>query len=368
MLVLIREAGEIGIKSPRTRARMEAVLINNIKKVLNVKKVEKDGGILIIDTEDDLNKLKKIFGVASFSPIIRLEFKNLEELITLSKEVFKDKVKGKKFAVRVRRVGNHSFTSLDVARLLGAELYPYSNGVDLKNPDIEVYIDIRDYKAYLYSEIIKGPKGLPVGTSGKTVVLFSGGFDSPVATWFMMKRGNLPIILNFILGGKLHKELVLKEVEVLREWSGGNTLTVFFIDGIRVQASLSKIEPRIRVVVLKRVMYRTAEILAKKFGIHSITTGESLSQVSSQTVWNLEATEYGISLPIFRPLIGFDKDEIISYAKIIGTYEISSRLPEYCVISTKSTTRAKIEEVIKGEESAGINYEELVDNAEVINI
>ncbi|MEM4139016.1 MAG: THUMP domain-containing protein, partial [Sulfolobaceae archaeon] len=270
--------------------------------------------------------------------------------------------------VRVKRVGNHNFTSLDLARSIGSSLYKYSSGVDLGSPEAEVYVYVRYNKAYLYKEVYEGPKGLPVGTSGRTIVLFSGGFDSPVATWFMMKRGNVPIILNFLLGGNIHKEIVLNEVKLLREWSGSNSLYVYLVNGIKVQMKLASVEPKIRIVVLKRVMYKTAEVLASRLGAHSITTGESLSQVSSQTVWNLEATEYGISLPVFRPLIGFDKDEIIKYSKIIGTYELSSKLPEYCVISANSTTRAKVKDVIRAEESLEIDYNKLIDEAEVVKI
>jgi len=368
MLVIVRESGEIGIKSPYTRRKMERVLIKNIKSIVNVKDLYREGGLLFLDIEDDFKKLSKVFGIASYSPAKKIEFKNLEEIIKNAEVEFKEVVKNKKFAVRVRRVGNHNFTSLQLAKEIGSALYKYSNGVDLENPEAEVHVYIRDNNAYFYKEIYEGPKGLPVGTSGRTIVLFSGGFDSPVATWFMMKRGNVPIILNFLLGGNLHKDLVLKEVRVLREWSGSNSLYVYFVNGIKVQMKLVNVEPRIRVVVLKRIMYKTAEVLANRLGAHSITTGESLSQVSSQTVWNLEATEYGISLPVFRPLIGFDKDEIIRYSRQIGTYEYSSKLPEYCMISTNSTTRAKVNEVTKAEESLGIDYNQLIDEAEVVKI
>ncbi|BFH72623.1 tRNA 4-thiouridine(8) synthase ThiI [Sulfurisphaera javensis] len=368
MLIIVRLAGEIGIKSPRSRANFEYSLINNIKNVINVKNAKIDQGYIILDVEGDYNKLNKIFGISSYSPADVISFSSLKDISEYVRNKYSEVVKGKKFAIRVKRTGKHNFTSLDAAKVIGSTLYPYSSGVDLENPDVEIFVDIRQDYAYVYDKVFHGPQGLPIGTTGKTVVLFSGGFDSPVATWMMMKRGALVILLNFKLGGEIHKNTVIEEAKILSEWNSGHKIRIFFVDGIKVLTSLTKVNSYIRVITLKRIMYRTAETLAKEINAYSITTGESLSQVSSQTMKNLFVTEYNINIPIFRPLIGFDKQEIIELSRKIGTYEYSSKMPEYCAISSKSTTSAKLEEVIKAEEEANIDYKKLIEEAEIVEI
>jgi len=222
--------------------------------------------------------------------------------------------------------------------------------------------------AYVYVNPREGARGLPVGVAGKTVALVSGGIDSPVATWMMMKRGVVPVMLNLAIGREQHGRAVLEEAKVLRAWSGAHDLRVYFVDGLPVLSALANVKGYLRVVVLKRVMYRLAETLARAVGAHSITTGESLSQVSSQTMWNLEAEERGISLPVLRPLIGMDKDEIVALARRVGTYDISAHVPEYCAVAQESTTRATPEEVDEAERAMGLDYRGLIEGAEVYKV
>ncbi len=373
MLIIIRPSGEIALKSPRSRRNFEHTLANNIRSVIKEGKIWRSQGVLFLEVNDNnknIEELSKVFGIASFSPVMSIKSynNNLEDIINKAKEVFAEIVKGKIFSVRTKRIGSHNFTSLDVQRKVGEALYPFSRGVNLENPEVEVFIEIRNDVAYFYYKIIKGPRGLPVGVAGKTVVLFSGGIDSPVATWMMMKRGSIPVILNFNLGGSVHRKFVLEELSVLRKWSGGHKLKLFIVNGTDVLIKLSQIEKRNRVVMLKRVMYKVAERLCDKANAKSITTGESLSQVSSQTMTNLYVTEYGIKYPIFRPLIGFDKEEIVELARKIGTYEYSIKLPEYCAISTKARTSVELDEVLKDEENLNIDYEKVLENSEVIEI
>ncbi|QGA54871.1 tRNA 4-thiouridine(8) synthase ThiI [Sulfolobus sp. E5-1-F] len=372
MIIIIRPSGEIALKSPRSRRNFEHTLANNIRNIIKEGKIWKSQGILFLEVNDDnknIEELSKVFGIASFSPVILIKsYNNLEDIVNEAKEVFSEIVKGKIFAVRAKRIGSHNFTSLDIQRKVGEALYPFSRGVNLENPEVEVFIEIRNNITYFYHKIIKGPKGLPVGVAGKTVVLFSGGIDSPVATWMMMKRGSIPIILNFNLGGNIHRKFVLEELSILRKWSGGHKLKLFIVNGTDVLIKLSQIEKRNRVVMLKRVMYKVAERLCDKTNAKSITTGESLSQVSSQTMTNLYVTEYGIKYPIFRPLIGFDKEEIIELARKIGTYEYSIKLPEYCAISTKARTSIELNEVLKDEEKINIDYEKILENSDVIEL
>ncbi|AOL16048.1 tRNA 4-thiouridine(8) synthase ThiI [Sulfolobus sp. A20] len=369
-IIMIRPSGEIALKSPRTRKNFEYTLVNNIKNSLKVEKIWISQGLIYLETNSDyIDTLSKMFGVAYFSPIIIYDFSDLHDIVNKAEEVFSEVVKDKTFAVRVKRIGKHNFSSLDAQREIGSRLYRYSRGVNLENPEVEVFLDIRNNKAYLYYKKYKGPRGLPVGIAGKTIVLFSGGIDSPVATWMIMKRGALPVILNFNLGGEIHKRVVNEELSVLKSWSGGHKLKVYMVKGMEVMIKIAKLENRkYNVVLLKRIMYRTAERLAEKFNAHSITTGESLSQVSSQTMKNLYVTEYGINMPIFRPLIGFDKEDIIDLARKIGTYEFSIKLPEYCAISSKSSTSVDLKNILELEEKINIDYDILIDSAEVIEI
>jgi len=359
--VEISLSGEIALKGPRTRHNMQFALVRNLESVVKVKDFNIEGGIIYADIEGEVERLSKVFGIAKYWVVEEFRLGNLEELANFVEERFRDVVKNKTFAVRVRRVGQHSFTSVEAAKVIGSRLYPYSKGVDLENPQVEVKVDIRYDKALLKLREFNGPKGLPVGTTGKTVALISGGFDSAVAAWFLMKRGSEVVALNFALGGAVHVEAVKRVVKALNEWSSGHVIPIYVVPGESVLPKLALVNESVRVVVLKRVMYKTAEALAKSLGAHSITTGESLSQVSSQTGHNLFVTNYGINVPVLRPLIGFDKDEIVEMARRIGTYEISAGLPEYCTLSTKSSTHVSLEEVLKAEEELGLDYEKLYE-------
>lgn len=368
MIVLIALSGEITIKSRRVRKKFEDILIENIKRSLKVNNIYRDTGYLVIDTDDSIKKLSKVFGISYYAPSYLIKFNSLEDIAEYVKEKYRDKVKGKKFAIRAKRFGNHYFTSLDIAKKVGEYLYEYSDGVDLENPDIEIYVNVRNNKAYIYDQIYQGPKGLPVGVGGKCIVLFSGGFDSPVAAWMMMKRGCDVSLLNFSFGENVRKELIVKEAEILKEWNSNRNIEIYFLDANKILPYLSKVEDNYRVLIFKRIMYKTAEILAKNLGFKSIVTGESLSQVSSQTMQNLYITEYGINIPIFRPLIGFDKEEIIDLSRKIGTFEYSSKLPEYCALSIKSTTKGDLNKILEIENKLNINYDIILNKIEKIII
>ncbi|BCU69342.1 tRNA sulfurtransferase [Stygiolobus caldivivus] len=367
-IIIVRPSGELAIKSSYVRRIFIRKLVKNISTQITVSKWRVDQGYIILETEGDVSRLSYVFGISYFYVAEEINFSTIQELAHAAVEKFAELVRGKKFAVRVRRTGEHEFTSMDIAREVGKLLLPFSAGVDLENPEAIVHIDVIQNRAYLYSEEHQGPNGFPVGTTGKTVVLFSGGLDSPVATWMMMKRGAKPILLNVKLGGELQKNLVIDEIKVLSKWSGGEKLKVYFVDGLKISTYLSNVNKFLRVITLKRIMYKLADFLGRKTGAYSITTGESLSQVSSQTMKNLFVSEYGINRPVFRPLIGMDKEEIVSISRKIGTYELSSKMPEYCIISSKSTVRARLSEVLDNEKDINIDYKDLLDHAEVLEV
>ncbi len=363
-LVIATLAGEIGVKGRRTRAHMVRELVRNAAAYVDVRSWRALGGALLLDMEGDPSQLLRVFGVAHYAVAHEVTYSDLRDLVSKAAPMVEGAVRGRRFAVRATRVGERRFTSLDVQRELGGSLEPVSAGVDLGSPEVTVYVYLWSQGvAYVYVNPQEGPRGLPVGVAGRTVALVSGGIDSPVAAWMIMRRGVVPVLLNLAIGGEQHVRAVLEEARVLRGWSGSHDLEVYVVDGAPVLSALANVRRWLRAVALKRVMYRLAEALARRAGAHSITTGESLSQVSSQTMWNLEAEERGVGLPILRPLIALEKDEIVALARRVGTYEVSARVPEYCALAASSTTRARPADVDEAEGAMGLDYERLVERA-----
>lgn len=329
MAVYLIRYSEIGLKGPRARKSMEEALLKNIRAVLGkfgAVSIETTRGRFFLDT--DINPAKvaeslcSIFGIKSFSPVRMVEFSSMDQLVEIVYRHFKESVSGKKFAVRCRRSGTHDFTSIDVERSAGEVLLPHSAGVNLTSPDIEISIEIRGRKAYLFTEVVRGPGGLPIPSQGKMVSLMSGGIDSPVATWYMMKRGTLVSPIFFSLAHPVDTAYFLESAEkLLDRWLSSRKTDVFIVDGRKlIEYTVSGKGMKYANVAFKRIIYRVAQEIAVRYGYRGIITGESLGQVSSQTSSNLEALSVGMTLPVYRPLIGFDKDEIIETARKIGTY------------------------------------------------
>ena len=357
MVVLIVRYGEVSIKGLSTRSRMEKLLAHNIVVGLRSMgieaRVKRGQGRLFVEIPDDkiresIDLISRVFGVKSVSPAKVYGFGNLNELASIAVKEWSELVRGRTFAVRVRRVGNHPFTSIDVARVVGAALKPFSAGVDLERPGVELFMEIRGNNAYLFTEVVKGPGGLPLGSEGRLLALISGGFDSPVAAWFMMKRGAYVDALFCSLAYPVDVINFLRVSNALfSKWSIGYDPRLFILDCSQlVNEFRERANPHMWSVLFKRVLYEVGARVAKSVNALGLVTGESLGQVSSQTLHNLMAIEYGIDMPIYRPLIGLDKDEIMYYARLIGTYEESMRTEEFCALfSEKPRTRVSIEEL-----------------------
>ncbi|MEM4718095.1 MAG: THUMP domain-containing protein, partial [Desulfurococcaceae archaeon] len=284
--------------------------------------------------------------------VLVYEFKDITDLSKWVSENTKKIVENKKFAVKVKRSGSHAFTSLDIAREIGSQLRPYAAGVDLENPDVLIELEVRGNNAYLYTNVIKGPGGLPIGTEGNALVLFSGGFDSPVASWLIAKRGVQVDFLHYVMGSTQSSYYALKVAkELALNWLHGYRPKFYVVDFRDILVEISqKTKWRLRQILLRSLMYMVASRIADTYNYHAIITGESIGQASSQTLRNLVAIDKAIKLgkPVLRPLLGFDKEEIISISRKIGLYDISSKVAETCALApSRVETAAKPEEILE---------------------
>ena len=356
--LIIARYGEIGIKSPKIRSRFERKLVKNIKATFECD-VERNQGRIYIhpkDFDEGTEKLNRVFGVVSYSPATSTHSTYEEIDKTLSgyvEELMAENIldENTKFAIKCRRVGKHDFTSQEMAAHCGGVVRKIVLApVDLTNPDLTIYVEVREDDTYIYHEKIKGPGGLPLGTQGKVVVLLSSGIDSPVAAYMMMKRGCEVVALNcnndpFTTPKALENFNLL--VDQLNKYAKGVPIQKRVVDyGEYLQVAKDKAPEKMTCVLCKSGMYRIAEKLARKIGADAIVDGSSVGQVASQTLSNILATRYGVEMPILSPLIGLDKEEITAIAKEIGTFPISeiddggcSAVPKY------PETRADLERV-----------------------
>lgn len=353
-LVLVR-VGELTVKRGWTRMEMERLLLRAVREAAEecggARVTREPGRVYAWGDVDCLKRvLSRVFGVKSVSPAHVVKFSTPAEIAEAAARLWGDMVRGRRFAVRVHRVGSHGFTSRDVAAEVGAALVSAGGRVDLENPEVELYVEVRGDKAFLYAEVIEGPGGLPLGSEGKVLALVSGGTDSPVAAWMMMRRGAHVDVFCCNLGGTLALRLVLEVVRVLLSWSYGYNARVVVADcGPLARAIRRGVRQELWNIAFKRALHLAAVEVARTVKAIALVTGESLGQVSSQTLQALAAVESGINMPVLRPLIGMDKDEIVELAQRVGTYELSAKLPEYCAIFSrrpkKWATREEIEEI-----------------------
>ena len=385
--IVIVRYGEISVKGKRTRERMERILIRNIrdallKNYIEFSHISRIPGRIIItgfaDEEEAVNAskiLSRVMGIVSSSPAILIKFKSLDDLILKSYSFYIDRIQGSTFAVDVRRTGIHDFTSIDVEKALGKMILSHKNiKVDLNKPDYTAYIEVRDNRAFLYDKVFHGPGGIPIGCEGRVLSLFSGGIDSPVATWMMMKRGCKVDMVLFNIGGVEQVKAVLSVAKALvNRWGYGYSPKLYVINMFPLITKILMHSPeRYIVIVLRRLMVKIASYLAEKIRAKAIVTGESMGQVASQTLDNIYVINEASNLPVLRPLIGFDKQEIVDLAQRIGTYEYSIKVKEYCLLGArKVVTRCSLGEVKEIENRIGISDEDIyrsIEEAEIYDL
>ncbi len=362
--ILLIKYGELFLKSPPIRKIFIKKLLENIKASLDVKLIPynilivRHDSIIMEADRKAFKHLSKIPGIASvayayetkavYHEILQCILKSLKP--TFQSIYIRAKRVTKTFPLKSMELSQK--LSYDVASKLNVEVNP-------KEPEVTVYVEIIGDKAYIYTEKIRGIGGLPVGTAGKAVALLSGGIDSPVALWLMLKRG---VTVTPIYMRRSEQELskVNKIISKLQEYVYPSKLNLKIVEWTRymlnVQSKLKAVrkEPWI-CIFCKRYMLKQAEKVALSINANAIITGESIGQVASQTLSNMRVISKGIKLPILRPLIGFDKAEIVQLARSIGTYEISIEHTVKCPFMPRHpVTRASWGHYEKIAEKAGL--------------
>lgn len=341
--ILLRFSGEIATKAKPTRRRFEARLVRNVRDALRAAGVDaavtRTRSRIFVETDDAraADALARVFGLQSLAVAAVHPAEKLEEVVRVAYECFHEAVAGKRFAVRARRVGDRSRIGIEpraIERLLGAKLLPHAACVDLDDPEVVAGVELHEGNALLCSDERRAPAGLPLGVEGGAVALLSGGYDSAVAAWQILRRG---VHLDYVfcnLGGRTHEQGVLRVAHVLgARWSYGDRPHLHAVDFSEIAADIrAKAKTRWWQILLKRQMLRAAEALAGERRAEAIVTGDAIGQVSSQTLSNLAVISQAASLPILRPLVGANKDDIIRTAEQIGTARLSSVVDEYCAM------------------------------------
>ncbi|MDR1101698.1 MAG: tRNA 4-thiouridine(8) synthase ThiI [Clostridiales bacterium] len=373
MIILVKY-GEIILKG-LNRPLFEAKLVENIRRVCgDAMEITRMQAVIYVrpmdgssdNVEEAAKKISKIFGVVYVIVAHEAE-KNIEAIKATAKDVCANLVGS--FKVEARR-SDKSFPLAspqicgEVGGFLDDELPALS--VDVNNPEHVVMVEIREEKAYIYTEKIAGTGGLPTGTGGKAALLLSGGIDSPVAGYMMAKRGVVLHAVHFFsypYTGLRAKEKVVELARILSEYCGEVQLHMVPFTEIQLQIN-QKCPLEQSTIIMRRFMVQIADRIAQKNGIDALITGESLAQVASQTIQSIKVTDCVTELPIFRPLIGMDKSEIIAIARKIGTFDTSILPYEDCctVFSPKHpNTKPKLEKIQHSQ--ARLETEALIDAA-----
>ena len=301
-----------------------------------------------------LDRLRYVFGISWFAPVVFAK-NDIESIIKGASRILKrtDNVR----VVAQRSYKKTGFTSYDIVSAFIKNSSTLGFGID-KGADRDLFVSVTRQRALVYTEKIGGAGGLPVGTSGKAVILLSGGLDSPVAAYYAMKRGLMPVYLHvhaFQDGGSVSSSKIPRIIDVLSKYSSVNS--AYYVPFYLFQSATMKIPKRYELVVFKLFMYRLAERIAEREKAEVIVTGESLGQVASQTVGNMLSSQQGVSRLILRPLSGFDKGEIVGVARRIGTYDLSiQEYKDVCSIGVRNpATSAKAKTVMDLYDECGLD-------------
>ena len=373
--------GEIGIKG-RNRYIFEDALMKQIRFSLQSVQgeflVSKESGRIYVETvgeydyDETISALQRVFGIVGISPVVQIEdkgFKDLtEQIIQYMNVVYPDK--NKTFKVHARRARkNYPKSSMELNADLGEQIlkaFPEIK-VDVHNPQINLYVEVRQ-KINIYSEVISGCGGMPIGTNGKAMLLLSGGIDSPVAGWMIAKRGVIVEAVYFHAPpytSERAKQKVVDLAKIVARYTGAIRLHVVNFTQIQLYI-YDKCPHEELTIIMRRYMMKIAQRIAEDRNAMGLITGESIGQVASQTIQSLYSTNEVCTMPVFRPLIGFDKQEIVDIACKIDPYEISIQPFEDCCtifVAKHPVTKPNLHVIKRSEEKLKEEIEQMIETA-----
>lgn len=384
--------GELALKG-KNRYMFENTLIdhirNRLKKVGEYNVIKEQGRIFIepkedveqiIDEEEVITALQKVFGLVGISPVWVMDDDSKETISQSAIDFIKEQYEDTNFTFKVQaRRSNKKYplNSMEIAREIGGVLLDNIEGlkVDVKKPEVRLNIEIRS-RTYMYSKVFKGLGGMPAGTNGKAMLMLSGGIDSPVAGYMVSKRG---VYLDAVYfhsppyTSERAKQKVVDLAKIVSQYSG--KIRLHIVPFTETQLYIYENTPHIELtIIMRRYMMKISEHFAKRSGATALITGESIGQVASQTIDSLIATNDVCEMPVFRPLIAFDKQDIIDISEKIGTYETSILPYEDCCtifVAKHPVTKPKLDK-IENSEAKLVEIDEMIkkaiDDTEIILI
>lgn len=377
--IVLAKVGEIVLKG-LNRRQFEDQLLKNIRNCLKslgsveVKAAQSTISIVpqdeFIDLDEVCERISRIFGIVTFSRAAVCDEKSLESVLKTAPEYLAEQLESAKtFKVEAKRSDKKfPFKSPEICRETGGKIlqaFPHLK-VDVHNPDLVVNVEIRDFGAYIHGKALRGAGGIPVGTGGNAAILISGGIDSPVAAYMMAKRGIRLTAIHFASPPYTSERAEQKVVKLLKKvarYSGNmNMYTVPFTE---IQETIRKKCPEdYFTIIMRRLMMKISERIARDKKCQALITGESLGQVASQTIGAIACTDAAANMPVFRPLIGMDKQEIIDISYKIDTFETSIEpYEDCCTVFTPKHPRTKpVLERIEDAEAKG-EFDEMIERA-----
>jgi thiazole biosynthesis/tRNA modification protein ThiI len=380
-IILIKN-GELALKGLNRRS-FEETLARNIQKAaapFGGVKVWRSQSTMFVtpledtDIEDAVGAISKVFGIAALSRAAEVP-KNMDDILPAVCDYFAGELRdAATFKVNAKRADKKfPLKSPEICAAVGEfilDRFPHLR-VDVHEPDLTVTVEIRDTSAYIHKQPIKGAGGLPVGTGGRACVMISGGIDSPVASWMMAKRGLELSAVNFASPPYTSLRAEEKVVDLLgkvAEWAG--EIRLHIVPFTEIQEAIRDYCPEdMLTVIMRRYMIRIAQMIARRDGALALVSGESVGQVASQTLRALECTDAAADMPVLRPVIGMDKEEIVTVARRIETFDISI-LPfeDCCTVFTPKhpKTRPVLSKIIEAEkalEAEEINVDAMIERA-----
>lgn len=379
--------GELAIKG-KNRYIFENILVDQIRyrlaRIGKFKVIKEQGRIFVepidhVEEEDVLNVLTKIFGLVGICPVVVLETSDFDVIKETCRTFLETQYVGEHtFKVEARRANKaYPLNSMEIASEVGAYIIDHLTNfkVDVRKPEVRLFVEIRN-NTYVYSKVIKGLGGMPVGSNGKAMLLLSGGIDSPVAGWMIAKRGvNLEAVYyhSHPYTTDRAKEKVVELAKIVSTYAGKINLHVVPFTEIQLYI-YEKCPHEQLTIIMRRYMMKIAEAIALKNDAQALITGESIGQVASQTLASLVTTDEVCTMPVFRPLIAFDKQDIIDIAEKIGTFETSILPYEDCCtvfVAKHPVTKPSLKTIERSEELL-LNIEQMmtraIEDTEIIKI